>query len=153
VGRYTAGAVAAQADGADVPAVDANIRRVVERIAGRPLTDREAEEASVAVGGPMRGRDRLLALMDVGATVCTPRAPACGRCPLSDACVTRGELPGETKYRQAAFEGSFRQRRGRVMAALREGTAVPATDLDVEALESLVADGLAVSERGLARLP
>jgi hypothetical protein len=39
------------------------------------------------------------------------------------------------------------------MAALREGTAVPATDLDVEALESLVADGLAVSERGLARLP
>jgi len=46
VGRYTAGAVAAQAEDADVPAVDANIRRVVERHGGRRLGDRAAEEAS-----------------------------------------------------------------------------------------------------------
>lgn len=152
VGRYTAAAVRAQADDADVPAVDVNIRRVVQRVLGRVLSEREAEAAMVEVGAPLRGRDRLLALMDVGATLCTPRDPRCGDCPLEARCATRGPLAGEVRRRQAPFKGSFRERRGRVMAVLREGP-VPVADLDAEALASLVADGLARVQRGKARLP
>src|SRR5262249_22420326 len=123
VGRYTAAAVAAQADDVDVPAVEGNIRRVLERVRGTRVTAREADAAMVAVGKPLTGRDRLLALMDVGALCCRVREPSCAQCPLRGGCATRGVLGTETRTRQGAFEGSFRQRRGRVLAALREGPA------------------------------
>lgn len=152
VGRYTAAAVRAQADDVDVPAVDVNIRRVAQRVEGRALSDAEAEAVTVTIGAPLRGRDRLLALMDVGATLCRPRDPDCDGCPLARRCRTRGVLPGETRGRQARFEGSFRQRRGRVLARLRDGP-VPVGELDAEALASLEADGLARVARGRARLP
>jgi len=154
VGRYTAAAVVAQADDRDVPAIEVNVRRVVERVSGARLTDREAEAASLRVGRPLRGRDRLLALMDVGAVVCRPRVPRCGECPLRRRCATRGPLEGERRTRQAPFAGSFRQRRGAVMTRLRGGSAsVPVAELDAEALASLVDDGLAVVVRGRAGLP
>jgi A/G-specific adenine glycosylase len=152
VGRYTAAAVLAQADDVDVPAVDVNIRRVAQRVSGRLLTDTEAEAATVTIGAPLRGRDRLLALMDVGAMVCRPREPDCPQCPLRQRCATTGVLAGEVRVRQARFEGSFRQRRGQVMARLREGP-VPVGELDAEALAALEADGLARVSRGRARLP
>jgi A/G-specific adenine glycosylase len=152
IGRYTAAAVSAQAVDADVPAIEVNIRRVAERVEGRRLTEREAEAATLRVGRPLRGRDRLLALMDVGAVLCRPRDPRCTECPLRRKCTTRGPLPGETRTRQAPFAGSFRQRRGAVMAVLRTGPA-PDGDLDAEALASLVTDGLAVIDRGVAHLP
>ena len=81
VGRYTAAALRCLADDADVPAVEVNVRRVVERVTGKRLTEREAEAAMVAVGKPLRGRDRLLALMDIGATCAGPttRNAACAR--------------------------------------------------------------------------
>jgi A/G-specific adenine glycosylase len=152
VGRYTARAVECQADGADVAAVEVNIRRVVERVEGNRLSDRDAEDASVRVGRPLRGRDRLLALMDVGALVCRPREPRCSECPLRRRCATRGALAHEAlRRRQAPFAGSFRQRRGEVMARLREG-ATPIDRLDAEALASLVADGLAERDARTARL-
>jgi len=152
VGRYTAGAVAAQADGADVPAVDVNVRRVLERVCGRRLSARDAERAMADVGKPLRGRDRLLALMDVGALLCRPQSPRCEECPLRSRCATRAPLEGETRAQQAPFEGSFRQRRGEVLAQLRAG-ATPVRDLDTDALASLVDDGLAVADGGRARLP
>ncbi len=129
VGRYTAAAILAQADDRDVPAVDVNIRRVVQRVDGRVLTDRDAEAAMVRIGAPLRGRDRLLALMDVGALLCRPRDPRCAQCPLRPRCATRGPLEGEVRTRQAPFIGSFRERRGQVMAALRTGP-VPVAALD-----------------------
>lgn len=152
VGRYTANAVRAQAEDADLPAIEVNIRRVVQRVDGRRLTEREAEDAMVRIGRPLQGRDRLLALMDVGAMLCRPRDPRCAKCPLRRRCATRGALPDETRTRQAPFAGSFRQRRGRVMAVLREGPA-RAESLDAEALASLVADGLAVVDGETATLP
>lgn len=152
VGRYTAAAVRALADDRDVPAVDVNIRRVVQRVTGKLLGDRAAESAMVAVGAPLTGRDRLLALMDVGAMLCRPRDPQCDACPLEKRCTTRGPLDGEARRRAAPYAGSFRQRRGAVMAALRDGP-VPASDLDADALTSLVADGLARVTRGRAQLP
>jgi len=152
VGRYTAGAVAAQADDADVVAVDVNIRRVVERIAGRRLTPREAEASALELGGPLGGRDRLLALMDLGSLVCRPRDPRCDECPLAPQCTAHGPVNGERRTRQARFEGSFRQRRGRVLAQLRAGPAA-AGALDADALASLVADGLAAVHGTMASLP
>ena len=153
VGRYTAGAIRAQADNANVPAVEVNVRRVVQRVDGTRLSERAAEDASVRVGRGLRGRDRLLALMDLGATVCTPRAPTCTSCPLRRRCATRGPLPDEITARQPAFEGSFRQRRGMVMARLRAEARVAIAELDAPALESLVRDGLAVVSDTDARLP
>jgi A/G-specific adenine glycosylase len=153
VGRYTANAVLAQADDSDIAAVEVNVRRVVERVCGTRLTVVGAEDAMRRIASPLTGRDRLLALMDVGALLCKPRLPRCGECPLAGRCATRAELPGETRgARQGRFAGSFRQRRGAVLAALRE-TAVPVGNVDREALESLVADGLARVTRGVARLP
>jgi len=154
VGRYTARAVAAQCDDADVPAVEVNGRRVAERASGRALSDRDAEAALVEVGAPLRGRDRLLALMDVGALVCRPRDPRCDACPLRRRCATRGARVDERMLRQPRYEGSFRQRRGRVMARLRGGEPVEARSLDADALASLVDDGLAVVDGDArARLP
>jgi len=152
VGRYTAGAIAAQADDTDVPAVDVNVRRVLERVCGTRLTAGEAERAMVDIGKPLHGRDRLLALMDVGALLCRPRATRCDECPLRPRCATRGPLDDETRSRQAPFTGSFRQRRGEVLARLRAGAA-PVMELDTEALASLVDDGLAVADGTRARLP
>lgn len=153
VGAYTAGAIADQVHDDDLPAIDVNIRRVLERRAGRLLTPKEADAAYRRTGRPLRGRDRLLAIMDLGAAVCRARDPQCGACPLRRSCATRGPLPGEVRTKQAPFEGSFRQRRGRVMARLRDADAVPVRELDPEALESLVADGLAVVTRDRASLP
>jgi A/G-specific adenine glycosylase len=154
VGRYTARAVVAQVDDADVPAVEVNGRRVTERVIGRTLSDRDAEDVMREIGAPLRGRDRLLALMDVGALVCRAQEPRCGECPLQRRCATRGVRDGERRSRQGKFEGSFRQRRGRVMAALRPGNPVDARSLDHDALASLVADGLAVvDDEAIARLP
>jgi A/G-specific adenine glycosylase len=152
IGRYTALAVAAQVDDADVVPIEVNVRRVVQRVAGRRLTDREAETEAVRVAGRLRGRDRLLALMDLGATVCTARAPRCSACPVRARCATRGPLAGEARARQPRFEGSFRQRRGVVLAALRAGPT-PTTELDADALASLVSDGLAVVDGATAHLP
>ena len=152
VGRYTAAAVGAQADDADVPAVDLNVRRVVERVEGRRLTLGEAEDAMVRVGRPLRGRDRLLALMDVGALVCRPAAPRCPACPLRRRCATRGPLPSERRAPAVPYEGSFRQRRGAVLARLRAGPT-PSALLDAAALASLCRDGLAVVDGETARLP
>jgi len=153
VGRYTARALACQAGDVDVAAIEVNVRRVVERCVGSRLTDRAAEEASVRLGAPLRGRDRLLALMDVGAELCRPRVPRCTECPLRRRCATRAPLPHEAaRPKQPAFAGSFRQRRGQVMARLRAGPT-PISDLDAEALASLVQDGLAEEAGAHARLP
>lgn len=153
VGRYTAAAVAAQADDADAPAVDVNIRRVVERVTGRRLRPADADDAVLRVGRPLHGRDRLLALMDLGALVCRPAAPRCPACPLRRRCTSRGPLPEEAEARRPApYEGSFRQRRGAVLARLRVGPT-PFALLDRDALNSLRRDGLAVVDDTTARLP
>ena len=159
VGRYTADAVAAQVDDRDAPAVETNIRRVVERRAGHVLSPREAAAASREAGHPLTGRDRLLALMDIGAVLCRPRGPRCPECPLGPGCATASSAnpalagaPLGRRPRHSAYEGSFRQRRGRVLATLRIAPH-PSADLDAAALASLVEDGLAALDGPLARLP
>ena len=94
VGRYTAGAVASIAFGKVAPAVDGNVRRVLSRLldVGDPKPARLRDEATRLID-PDRPGDFNEALMELGATVCTPRSPRCGDCPVADDC---GALAGGT---------------------------------------------------------
>jgi A/G-specific adenine glycosylase len=130
VGRYTADAVDCFAYGREVLPVDVNVRRVTERT-------RHSFSPAAAQ-----------AMMDLGKTVCLARVPRCGVCPLADACPARGRR-FEPLRRQGPFEGSFRQRRA---TALRDVVAGSQPD-DVEAVASLVRDGLVRNNRGVVSLP
>ncbi len=133
VGRYTADAVARFALGRPVLPVDTNIRRVLDRTRGT------------------FGADSAAALMDLGATICLARVPRCASCPLASQCPSRGQR-FEPLRKQGPFEGSFRQRRARVLRTLAM-SAQPLEAVDGEAVAALVRDGLAAVESGLVRLP
>ena len=92
VGPYTAGAVASIAFGRVVPAVDGNVRRVLSRLLDleAPSDPRLGREAARLID-PERPGDFNEAMMELGATVCTPRSPACGRCPVEEWCRARAE--------------------------------------------------------------
>jgi A/G-specific adenine glycosylase len=87
VGRYTAGAVASIAFGREAPIVDGNVRRVFARLtdSANPTEAELWELAARFVVGTRPG-DLNQALMELGATVCVPRSPNCGACPVRDDC-------------------------------------------------------------------
>ncbi|MXX57040.1 MAG: A/G-specific adenine glycosylase, partial [Gemmatimonadetes bacterium] len=87
VGEYTAGAVASIAFGLPVPAVDGNVRRVLARLLdlARPTPAQLRREAARLLD-PERPGDHNEAMMELGATICTPRAPRCGECPVAAWC-------------------------------------------------------------------
>ncbi len=93
VGRSTAAAILAQAFGARHAILDGNVKRVLARhaaIAGWPGTPKVAERlwaVSERLLPQTRLADYTQAIMDLGATLCTARAPACARCPVADDCV------------------------------------------------------------------
>jgi A/G-specific adenine glycosylase len=91
IGIYTAAAIAAIAFSRQAAAVDANAARVLCRLFAveDPLPGGGARLRSLARGlvPARRPGDFAQAMMDLGATLCTPRRPACGRCPWSSACV------------------------------------------------------------------
>ncbi len=95
VGRYTAAAIASIAFGRDEPALDGNIRRVLSRLfdvslpARSPAGEKRLWELASAHLPPGRAGDYNQALMDLGALICTPRAPDCPRCPLGELCQAR----------------------------------------------------------------
>ena len=90
VGEYTAGAVASIARGERVPAVDGNARRVLARLFDEPdPSPAWLRERATELVDPVRPGDFNQALMELGATVCVPRKPACARCPLAHDCVAR----------------------------------------------------------------
>ncbi len=99
IGRYTAHAIASIAFGRDVPVVDGNVKRVLARLfaleepVDRPAGERRLWELAQEHLPPGRASAYNQALMDLGATICTPRAPACERCPLRPWCraYARGE--------------------------------------------------------------
>jgi A/G-specific adenine glycosylase len=90
LGAYTAAAVAAIAFGRRAVVVDANVERVVARLfaISTPLPAARAEIRTAAdrITPDARAGDFAQAMMDLGATICTPRNPACGICPLRDDC-------------------------------------------------------------------
>lgn len=178
IGPYTARAVAVFAYGERHPVVDTNTRRVIARAvhgiaaagmpAARDLTDMEAllpeDRTEAAVFNA--------AAMELGALVCTARAPKCGECPVAASCEWRGagypDNAPEKRPKQAAFEGSDRQVRGRIMALMRSTSGsvgreaalaaaaqggVRDDEQPTRALDSLVSDGLVVEFEGRLQLP
>lgn len=103
VGRYTAGAVMSIAFGRAEPVVDGNVRRVFARWTDdpAPADDTLWRMAAAFVPGERPG-DVNQALMELGATVCTPRNPRCGECPVREGCAayaagTQNERPAPRK--------------------------------------------------------
>ena len=168
VGAYTARAVMAFAFEADAAVVDTNIARVYARVAGERLTPKRvqamADEACPSGDAWVWNQ----CLMDLGAILCRPTNPGCDRCPLAAHCAWRGEGADPAlgssgvSGRQARFEGSERQARGRLMRALSvapircsEVAGVMQRDAEVteRLVEALVAEGLCCVEDGVVRLP
>jgi A/G-specific adenine glycosylase len=158
VGPYTAAAVASFAWGRHEPAVDTNVRRVLERFDG---ADRGPAALAERVRGLMpEGAAAAFnqAMMELGATLCRPRAPRCQVCPVRAGCATRGREPAAQRRRGAErFEDTDRWARGRVVAALLAGRTVPAEIAGrrrERVLAGLERDGLiARAPDGSPRLP
>lgn len=124
VGPYTAAAIAAIAYGQATNVVDGNVERVMARLRAveAPLPEAKAELRALAGGlvADDRPSDWPQALMDLGATVCIPKAPKCGVCPWSDACAARAAGQPETYPRRAA-KAERPERHGAVFRIVRDG--------------------------------
>ena len=173
IGDYTARAVAAFAYGDRHPVVDTNTRRVLARaIDGRSQPGPPSRHDLAAMEALLPDDIRSAAVvnaaaMELGATVCVARVPRCEACPVAAQCAWRAAgYPdtGDTRRRQARYEGSDRQARGAVLKILRDAAAhaVPLAEVVPDwpdagqrdrAIDSLVADGLAEASDGLLRLP
>ncbi|MFJ2542055.1 A/G-specific adenine glycosylase [Microbacterium sp. NPDC087589] len=173
IGDYTARAVAVFAYGDRHPVVDTNTRRVMARaILGQaqpgPPSRRDLELMdSLLPADVVESTVFNAAAMELGATVCTARSPRCDICPLVDACawVASGRPDtGDTRRRQATFEGSDRQARGAALRILR-AAAPDSVLIDSvlaewpdplqrdRAIDSLIADGLAEADGEMLSLP
>lgn len=161
IGEYTAAAVASFAYGGRHAVLDTNVRRVFARAvsaAEYPPTATSAAERRLAeallpaVGAPRWG----VAVMELGALVCTARAPRCADCPIAHACAWRlaGKPPHDGPARKGqSYAGTDRQCRGRLLEVLRNAHGpVPKAALDAvwddavqreRALDGLITDGLA----------
>ncbi len=169
VGPYTARAVLAFAYERDVGVLDTNVGRVLARLGGRSLDRRRAQALADRLVPRGHGWAWNQAMLDLGATVCVKRSPACASCPVVDACAWRGEGQDPargsagTSGRQSRFEGSDRQGRARLLhrlraEPLRADAAAEAAGWggDAEraerAVAGLVADGLVVEVDGVLQL-
>ena len=150
VGPYTARAVAAFAFDLDVGVLDTNVGRLLARLAGERL--RPAAAQSMADDLVPKGDAWIWnqVVMDFGATVCTARSPRCDGCPVSGQCAWAGSTeradPAQgsagVSGKQARFEGSDRQARGRLLAALVDGPILAVAVAVVMERDSVVADRL-----------
>lgn len=162
VGDYTARAVAVFAFGHRHPVVDVNIRRVIARAVkghGEPGPAHRRDLADMEALLPESLEDARLtnvAMMELGALVCTARAPRCEACPIADRCRWRAAgypvFEGRRAPVQKRFAGSDRQVRGLILAELR-ASDIPVTQAEVDAvwpdaaqraraLSGLLTDGL-----------
>ncbi|MBB5787979.1 A/G-specific adenine glycosylase [Jiangella mangrovi] len=173
IGDYTAAAVASFAFGARHAVLDTNVRRVFARaVAGTQYpptapTAAERRTATELLPDAATAPTWAVAVMELGALVCTARSPRCAACPIAAECAWRlaGSPPDDGPPRRGqAWHGTDRQVRGRLMAVLREAVdPVPKRLLDAtwaepvqreRALDGLVADGLVEPLDGdLFRLP
>jgi len=164
VGAYTARAVACFAYGRRVPVVDTNVRRVIARVvrgvADTPASARDLTDVDAVLPKDGSAARFSVALMELGATVCTARSPRCGTCPLS-VCAWRaaGHPPADAPARRPqGYAGTDRQVRGRLLDVLRSNNFpvsrqkldlawLTDTDQRDRALASLLADGLVEQTR------
>ncbi|OBB06272.1 adenine glycosylase [Mycobacteriaceae bacterium 1482268.1] len=161
IGTYTARAVACFAYQQRVPVVDTNVRRVVARAvhgradAAASSSTRDLEDVDALLPKGADAPRFSVALMELGATVCTARSPRCGLCPLSVCTWRSAGHPASTtpQRRVQRYAGTDRQVRGRLLDVLRgNNSPVTRAELDVawltdtaqrdRALVSLLVDGL-----------
>ncbi len=161
IGSYTAAAIASFAFGQRHAVLDINVRRVLARLVsgvGQPPPSQSAAELHLAESLlPAKGREAAswsVAVMELGALVCTATRPRCTDCPLADQCawLRRGRPPAATGRTAASYQGSDRQCRGRLLAVLRDASGpVPAGAIAgawddsgqrARSLAALIADGL-----------
>jgi A/G-specific adenine glycosylase len=186
IGPYTAAAVRAFAFNENDAALDTNIRRVVHRLSfgiefPARAGEREIDAAAAAMVPPGRGHDWNSAMMDLGSTICTARAPKCLLCPLSALCAAAPidpvRLAGLAKaaarrspQEALPFVRTTRFLRGRIIDRLRDVPArsgLPVTELRrdltgvipgdrLDEIESVVAalaaEGIVAIEAGGVRL-
>lgn len=173
VGDYTARAVACFAHGQAVPVVDTNVRRVVARAvggaaeAGPPSSRRDLDAVSALLPGRREEAVAFsVALMELGALVCTARVPRCDDCPLAPSCawVAAGRPEWDGPRRRAqTYAGTDRQVRGLLLDVLRDGDGT-ATEARLDAvwpdpvqcrraLDSLLTDGLVARRADHYSLP
>ena len=123
VGAYTAAAVAAIAFGRRAAVVDANVERVVSRLhaIAQPLPSAKSEirARTEELTPAERAGDFAQAMMDLGATICTVRAPRCLLCPLSDGC--EGRRLGAERFPVKAAKRAKPQRKGQAFWLERDG--------------------------------
>ena len=97
IGRYTAAAIASIAFEQPLAVVDGNVERVLQRVLGKRIAGEELWQAANYLLDAERPGDFNQSMMELGATVCTPRAPACLMCPIVEMCASRGELSAVAK--------------------------------------------------------
>jgi A/G-specific adenine glycosylase len=165
IGSYTAAAVASFAFGQRHAVLDTNVRRVLARlITGQDLPRSSQSVAEVRLAESLLPADGgtaarwSVAVMELGALVCTASRPQCAHCPVASQCrwLANGRPPAPGRRMAAAYEGSDRQCRGRLLAVLRAADApVPASALTgawndsaqrARSLAALVADGLVTEQ-------
>ncbi len=142
VGPYIASAVRCFAREEPVLPVDVNVRRVLRR----------RFDGQIDISGDAWRAGQ--ALMEFGQRVCTAR-PSCGACPVRDGCAgpQAGDRGAGPARRQKPFEGSVRQRRGRLLRRVLEEGAVRVDGRDTDVAAGLAGDGLAVLDGGWLRPP
>ena len=141
VGAYTAAAVASFAFGQRRAVLDTNVRRVLARVvAGQAqpagtVTAAERRRAEALLPDTDQAPGWAVAVMELGALVCTARSPRCGDCPITGACAwhRNGRPPAASRARPAqGYLGTDRQARGALLATLR-AVSGPVTREQVEA--------------------
>jgi A/G-specific adenine glycosylase len=122
IGRYTAAAIASIAYNEPVAVVDGNVERVIARVEGKRLAGEDVWITAEHWLDQSRPGDFNQAIMELGATVCLPRAPQCLLCPLREACTTRGELKEATagsRQRKREIDFALARRGGEVFLVQR----------------------------------
>ena len=127
IGEYTAAAIAAIAFDEPAAVVDANIERVIARLHAietpLPAAKTEIRVHQARMTPQMRPGDYAQAMMDLGATICTPKRPGCTLCPLMDRCAARAQRRQE-EFPVRAEKAERSTRRGAAFVAVRADGAV-----------------------------
>ncbi|MFG1362038.1 A/G-specific adenine glycosylase [Xanthobacter versatilis] len=127
IGPYTAAAIAAIAFDRPASPVDGNIERVISRLyaIGEPLPGAKPaiKARAAALTPPDRPGDFAQAMMDLGATICTPKSPACSLCPWMEPCAARAEGDA-ARYPVKVPKGDKPRREGTAFLAVRADGAV-----------------------------
>ena len=171
IGPYTAGAIASIAFGLPVPAIDGNVTRVIARLfrirsdVTRPNARRRIAELAADLVSVDRAGAFNQAMMELGATICTPISPACERCPVEGLCLARaaGEERAIPLSRKRAAVRTVRvafaliEAKGRVLLVRRKSGellgglwSLPGGEIPLERPEQEFVRGLVKEQTGVA---